>query len=372
MAHSDTLLGMPAEMFDLIVESTEKKDSRHLRLVSHECAAKVLNTFRERCFTSLKVMLATESSITDTIDIIKHPDFGRTVKSLPLVDDTATDPTHFWFNPEYERLKRDAMSLEKAVAAFNAQRSMRGSGEDRRLLKQLFRECGEVAVKSVHFQSYDGGQWSATGEWQVEADIPTEWQAGDDHCLFTVILAIASSTVQFDDFSMTAEHGRGIPISQYGSQPQKGVICKAALSHFDVLNLSVCAHDLDDGGLKQDAREFWSMMTELNIRSLEVQGWKYDEGEDVPTLTTLMEHDFPYMTSLTLHEFRLGWDDLVSFLRRQKSLRNLDVLFTTVGDTPQGLDNTICAELSRVSGVPRVKEEGARSDWFDWEEMDSE
>ncbi|SMR61968.1 unnamed protein product [Zymoseptoria tritici ST99CH_1E4] len=370
MTHSATLLGVPTEMFDLIVESTESKDLKHLRLVSRECAAKVLGPFKKNYIHSREVKLATESSIANTIKAIEHPEFGRLVRELVLVDNTASSPTE----GEFRGLENGAAALGRATAVYQAQRFTRHSGEDRRLLTELFAETAEIEALRVEYRSWDDGWWTASGAWLVEGgEFRHEWDPADDHCFCIAMLAIAASSARFDTFRMSTQHGRSIPLSQWGEEYQKAVICKAALSHFDDLHLVFNANDPDDGSNSQPARDFLAMLAQLNICSLEVQSADQWGSANGPTVSTLMEYDFPYLMSLEFGEILLRWDELVSFLKRQESLDKLQLSFSRVEYAPRDLvDTTECDELSRASGVPDVTQVGVQFDFFDWEESDSE
>ncbi|SMR64468.1 unnamed protein product [Zymoseptoria tritici ST99CH_3D1] len=340
MSHTATLLGMPPELFDNIANSTHWKDLGSLRLVSRECAMKVSSVYKVDHFRIRRVKIATETSITNAINIVDHPEFGAAIRELLLIDDAASDPFDFSWE-DAENPEKGAKDLRKAMAQYNAQQSTMKSGSGRRLLTGLFGKCVKKGIKTLQYSSWNEGCWNYDGEWSLRSteDI-VEWQgATNDHCFMTVMLAIVSSGVSFETFKMNTGNGAGIPICTYGTDFQKGAICKAALSNFEALDLALCASEDDEGTGYQTALEFLTMMTQLKIRSLEVTALQHAHGDQRSPLTAFMELNFPAMKLLRLGHARLDLEDLVVYLKRQKSLRELDISGCIVCFNPRMSDS---------------------------------
>jgi hypothetical protein len=242
---------------------------------------------------------------------------------------------------------------EEATAnALRMQEQMRFNGEDRRLLTQLFSKCGRKSLKSIAFHSHREGNNFI--DLEMDGD---EEPSFDDHCFNTVMLAIIASGASFDTFSMNVGECQGIPISGYTFDLGKEIMCKVALTHFRILDLTINARYCDDDGRRDVGREFMSVISKLNIRSLKITGpihiWTR------PTLGMLMGRIFPSIRSLEFDEVKVNWKRLVPFLRRQKNLRVLILKRSKVSirglksDFPKWRDAQ--DELSRLTGKPELQ-----------------
>jgi hypothetical protein len=133
MARITSLIDLPVEMIELVARHTGK-DMKYLRLVSSHVNAAVFKVFKERFFTDLTVLLATESSLRKAIKIIAHAAFGPAVQRLVLVDDSLAD-----------KREPHSSNSEHEDAIYFAQREMWEEGKDLRLLTRLFRRAGRAA-----------------------------------------------------------------------------------------------------------------------------------------------------------------------------------------------------------------------------------
>ncbi|KJX99809.1 hypothetical protein TI39_contig351g00010 [Zymoseptoria brevis] len=162
---------LSAKMIELIAQKLAQEDLGSFRQASRMCAAGVSKVFKEN-LRSLRVRLATESSIANAVKIVNHAESGAAVQELILVDNSADDPANHDFSARLDGdeplLGHVRAARTKARTTYSQQTSMRERGSDRRLLTQLFDKCDEIGIKEVVFESENCGGWDEEGHWNED------------------------------------------------------------------------------------------------------------------------------------------------------------------------------------------------------------
>ncbi|KJX99801.1 hypothetical protein TI39_contig351g00008 [Zymoseptoria brevis] len=359
MEQSPTLLGLPVEMFQRIAEITTKDELMCLRLVSRECAAKVLKVYKEVLFSEQRVMLSTNSSIRNAIEVIDHPVFGGAIRRLVLVDNSLREPHVIDFT-SHETDRKESAYARLAMAAYRAQNSTWTRGEDLRLLTILLRKYGQVTKRSIiHL-----------GTISQHKDERSVW--GENGCvsLDVVLRAVVASQARFGTFSMDNTVTDGICPVTYGQQDDAGSqLCATAFrDHFQDLALAIEAWGCPDNTEIRRARHFFSAISQVKLRSVRIVGGSKHVSSSSPqesTIAALMSQEFSSLESLEFGEVGLDWGRLVHFLTRQRNLRELRFSETMVSATPEALyDATLaCDFISQHCGIANVTEDDAEFDW---------
>ncbi|SMR61970.1 unnamed protein product [Zymoseptoria tritici ST99CH_1E4] len=351
MSTPDMLSSLPVELFELIAEdvmSGSSEDLTGLRQTSSQSAAKVMRLYKKCRFAEIAVRLVRPSSIVNATKIIESRIVGSAVRKITFVDNSLPDPSRKdeegseqhsssdddnqsdsgedehsdSENADADESNSDSADSSPEDKAYHTQQAMRETGQDRDLLIKLFDKFGRGGRRSrklsIVFRSR-----REEGEGTLH----------DDHCLTIVMLAIASSSATFKAFTMDVGRAQGIPVTQYGKNFQSGIICKSALSHFKALDLVL---NVDEDDLAR-ARDFVDMISKLKIRSLTFKTLVDGEMTKFIDIDTLMKLKFPDTENFEFEHVFVSWDKLVSFLKRQKSLRNLVITFheATVDEEPQ-------------------------------------
>ncbi|SMR64470.1 unnamed protein product [Zymoseptoria tritici ST99CH_1A5] len=351
MSTPDMLSSLPVELFELIAEdvmSGSSEDLTGLRQTSSQSAAKVMRLYKKCRFAEIAVRLVRPSSIVNATKIIESRIVGSAVRKITFVDNSLPDPSRKdeegseqhsssaddnqsdsgedehsdSEDADADESNADSADSSPEDKAYHTQQAMRETGQDRDLLIKLFDKFGRGGRRSrklsVVFRSR-----REEGEGTLH----------DGHCLAIVMLAIASSSATFKAFTMDVGRAQGIPVTQYGTNFQSGIICKSALSHFKALDLVL---NVDEDDLAR-ARDFVDMISKLKIRSLTFKTLVDGEMTKFIDIDTLMKLNFPSTESFEFEHVFVSWDKLVSFLKRQKSLRNLVITFheATVDEEPQ-------------------------------------
>ncbi|SMY29810.1 unnamed protein product [Zymoseptoria tritici ST99CH_1A5] len=354
MRQRATLPGLPVELIERIAQLTSQEDRKCLRMVSRDCGAKVLNVYKDSVFHEVRVMLCSESSIRNAINIIAHQLYGTAVKNFILTDISEPDPADYHFAHAYGK--------SIAVAAHQAQKRRREYGNDRKLLTELFDKCRENGrMPSIHFKSHRDGKWLQHAVCRTNwsnADVTKNKEPdSDDYCLTTVMLAIVSSGASVDTFSMDVAAGQGIHLGRNERDMHKGTVYVAALYHFKALDLvlNVCEQDQEDS--HQFARDFITKIAKLNVRSLKIiPVSRYEWHLDLSPVAALMKLEFPLLESLDFEYVSVDWKILIAFCKRHKKLRQLALPGSLVTGTPDGIDAgyVLCAEIEFLTGVAEV------------------
>ncbi|SMR64471.1 unnamed protein product [Zymoseptoria tritici ST99CH_3D1] len=355
MDQSSTLLGLPVEMLQRIAELTTKDELMCLRLVSRECAAKVLKVYKEVLFSEQRVMLSTNSSIRNAIEVVGHPVFGAVVQRLVLVDDSLPEPRRVDFT-SFDTGREDSASARLVMATHRAQNSKWKQGEDLRLLTILLRKYGQVTQRSIiHL-----------GTISHHEDKRSLWSENGCISLDMVLRAVVASKARFETFSMDNTVIDGICPVAYGS-PDHGrcQLCTTTFrDHFEDLALVIEAWEYPDNTEAQRARQFFSAISQVKLRSVRIVGGPQHASESFPqesTIAALMSQELSLLESLEFGEVGLEWGRLVSFLTRQRNLRELRFSETMVYDTPEAFYDAAkaCDFLSQHCGIAKVTEKNA-------------
>lgn len=86
-----TLDAIPKKLFTNISEHLRPKDLKSLRLVSRQCAEKVIRAYTDELFSDYAFCLFDENSISRALQAAKHPRFGLSVRTLSILCDSPKD-----------------------------------------------------------------------------------------------------------------------------------------------------------------------------------------------------------------------------------------------------------------------------------------
>ncbi|SMY29804.1 unnamed protein product [Zymoseptoria tritici ST99CH_1A5] len=358
MEQSASLTGLPVEMLELVARHTGK-DMKKLRLVSRHIADGTFKIFKRTFFSEVKVFVTTKSSMEKAIQIVGSTSLGPAVQRLTLTDDS------FLGNPDEVR------SNTAIRAKLDAQRKLREDGEYVKLLTELFRKCGRHAsLSTIRIKAFVEGK---DGPYRGESVLAV----GSDDVFVAVMRAIVLSCASFDTLSMDMlavdgdDYGKdnfsGLHIIQFGRHDHYGIASAAALHRFKTLELILQAgHE----NTKDVGQNFLAMIPHAKVRSLKIRP-EFDSEDPQDNCSklvigALLELDFPAMEILILRRAVVSWTSFVSFIKRQKSLRHLDLFHVGVNHVPEevcsmlsadgNLDNNSVRErLSQLAGVARVE-----------------
>jgi hypothetical protein len=381
MGYTAGLSSLPDEIIELIAQHLGN-ELKHLRLACRQVERAVFDFYKVSFFTEFKVFLATEASLRRAINVMKHPGLGPAVQKLVLVDDSIADPTLCPGFAEYVVLP------EQQQAVLSAHRKLFGSGRDRILLSEVFRNCARIGkVLTIRFRGFLQGRDGP----------PRHAQRGylnTNHCFINAMTCIAESNATFDTLSMdtlnldeTVDgnfHYFGITIVQSRNN-LNSKISTSALNRFKTLDLII------DGGAKNDMafehqHNFLADIEAPKVRSLtftpreeyvpyicsDNESWPIVYSNCSPLVTqALLMLELPAAEVLNLRYASVVWEDLLAFLLRHKALLTLTFECVVVEDVPDGVDPTApgwllddarcCARLSELTGVAKVVSRGGNT-----------
>ncbi|SMQ56130.1 unnamed protein product [Zymoseptoria tritici ST99CH_3D7] len=362
MEQSASLTGLPVEMLELVARHTGK-DMKKLRLVSRHIADGTLTIFKRTFFSDVKVLIATKSSMEKAIQIVESTNLGPAVRRLTLTDDSVLGDPEAW----------DSTAI---MVKLDAQRKLRENGEDTKLLTELFRKCKRHAsLSTIRIKAFVEGE---DGPYRGEPD----FMDGNDDAFVAVMRAIVLSGASFDTLLMDTlavdgdDHGidnfAGLRVIEIGQNDHHRIASAAALHRFNTLDLILQAgyEDTEDIG-----QNLLAMIPHTKVRSLKIRP-EFDSGDAIDNCSNfvigaLLELDFPAMETLILRRAVVSWTSFAPFIKRQKSLRHIDLFHVGVNHVPVevchmlsadgNLDNNSVRErLSQLAGVVRVEVSSCR------------
>ena len=145
------ILGLPNELIEMVAGKVSHTDLLTLRLVNKELAAKTERVMLDKCYNTLRIILAIPASLTRCLKIAMHPVLGSRItcvyiyvdKFCPdVLQDLRDDASSFFELPatgiEFEG-HDDAQARHHLYQVWlGAQNDLRRSRKDQRLLNAIF------------------------------------------------------------------------------------------------------------------------------------------------------------------------------------------------------------------------------------------
>ncbi|SMY29816.1 unnamed protein product [Zymoseptoria tritici ST99CH_1A5] len=341
MSHTNSLGGLPPEIFDHVAGLTTPKDLMSLRLVSRDVAAKVLCICKPVLFSTKKIMLCHEASMLSALEHAQHPTLGNAIRRIVLFDNVLEDP-----DESYMSIKPTRGYIRNWEGAHQTQKEMIGRGDVLRLLTDFLKTVSKSGVLSdLRIQRCDGTELISRQP-SLPRGCYKNKHPSDDFFLSTLLTAIITSGFAADTFAMIIGTKSNLsttllPVVHHGAQASSMSQYELAFSRFKALELVLSVQDTHRS-LSDDAeaiKNFCRARFCQKIVSLIITGdchWdnSFDSvsEETAHQFNELMSIECPRLEVLQLHGYHVECDALMAFAKRHKCLLKAAFGYGTLSD----------------------------------------
>lgn len=201
------LVTLPPEIFERIAEECNDASVKAPRLTSHESASKVLRTYVSTFFQDLVVLPCLEESLQNISKILRHPTFGKVVRSLSVCPKVMESSS-----------KQDLHRIRQRAD------KMRESEKDFTMLREFFEQLMlqgrsiEVVITTVD----DAVRKPSAHSLLLSQDGMLTLCHYRHHIASITTDAIIRSRVKIQHFSMQGEYGIGA--TDFTHDPRRGIL----------------------------------------------------------------------------------------------------------------------------------------------------
>ncbi|KJX99805.1 hypothetical protein TI39_contig351g00007 [Zymoseptoria brevis] len=364
MSSTNTLDGLPPEMFERVAELTTFEGLKSLRLVSRSINAKAWKTCKAMLFSTVRVMLCSEASLRAAKRQARHPVFGDSIRQVILYDNMIANP-----NKSYESIISTRSFIQEWEKERGLQKAMKRRGEVLRLLAALLKTLhkgGRLSCLRIE-------RWHRLARSSGPPLLPNQCYEcqyrGDPFVLQTVLRAIIDSGLSAETFAMSFDDKHSdksttlLPVAKDGYDPAEMSQYEAAFSRFGNLELTLSVEytgklrTVDSGAIRSFcAATFCQKLVSLNI--VGPPQW-HSTSHGLPhQFNALMGMTFPCLRTLYLEGYDVECDALSAFVARHKRLSKATFGFGQLRNVAGTMDYEenwdFYQELAASSGIPEM------------------
>jgi hypothetical protein len=366
------LLSIPPEVFELIARSVEPRDLLALRKTKRDAKNKTERTFAKVHFSERAFLLSSEDSLHVLLEIVKHPSYGRALKTLVFCvdevsprEDDDRPAEHLSFDERDDREVTAELRRKHIVK----RKEFRDKGNDLHLLVTIFSYLRRI--ENAHVPAIEVCAEKVPVFWADDTELPGPYRS-----------ALGAKTLRrrYGNCQAEMKDPRGVLIVIQAVQLSSFPAWSVSISHDSWIHL-ICrfpekfeaAGDVFHGlrRLNLDfihAIEFSARIMQLLglIKSCQaLQELSFGSGIIKGDLkrthvvglvaADLLEATFPTLMEVELKGLLINCDSLLEFVRRHATLQRLRLVNSPLFNLPE--DTVSLGDRKRMQKMQPVAEE---------------